>query len=253
MTEVTKYPPGAFCWDELATSDGNAAKKFYTALFGWKANESPMGPDQPPYVMLEKGSKPVAALYENKKTRPHWNSYVSVTNVDDAAKKAKSLGAKILAEPFDVMDVGRMATIQDPYGAVLSLWQPKKHIGAMVINEPNTMCWNELTTRDVDGSKKFYTSLFEWKLKVSPEYTEVHVGDMPVGGIFPMPKEMGNIPPYWMPYFAVSDCDGSTKKAKSSGATLHVGPRDIPDTGRFSIVSDPQGAMFAVIQLKQRM
>jgi uncharacterized protein len=148
------------------------------------------------------------------------------------------------------MDVGRMATIQDPQGAVLSLWQPKKQIGAMVINEPNTMCWNELTTKDVDGSRKFYTALFGWKLKISPEYTEVHVGDMPVGGIFPMPKEMGNAPPYWMPYFAVTDCDGVTKKAKSSGAKVHVEPKDIPGTGRFSVMSDPQGAIFAIIKVQ---
>ncbi|HEY8848946.1 MAG TPA: VOC family protein [Thermoanaerobaculia bacterium] len=252
MTEMKSYPPGAFCWDELATSDGNAARKFYTSLFGWKANESPMGPDQPPYVMLEKSSKPVAALYENKKTRPHWNSYVSVSNVDDAAKKAKSLGARILAEPFDVMDVGRMATIQDPQGASLCLWQPKKHIGAMVIGEPNTMCWNELTTRDVDGAHKFYTALFGWKLKISPEYTEIYVGDRGVGGVFPMPKEMGDTPPYWMPYVMVTDCDGMTKSAKSSGATVHVGPQDIPGIGRFSVMSDPQGAMFAIIKVQQQ-
>src|SRR5438477_411947 len=118
---------------------------------------------------------------------------------------------------------------------------------------PGAFCWDELATSDGNAAKKFYTALFGWKLKDSPGYTELHVGDTPVGGIFAMPKEMGDIPPYWMPYFAVTDCDSATTKAKSSGATVHVGPRDIPGTGRFSVMSDPQHAMFAVIKLQQQM
>ena len=54
---------------------------------------------------------------------PHWNSYVTVANVDEAAKKAQSLGGKVLAPPFDVMDAGRMAVLQDPTGAVFQVWQ----------------------------------------------------------------------------------------------------------------------------------
>jgi len=253
MTEMTKYPPGAFSWDELATSDGSAAKKFYTTLFGWKANESPMGPDQPPYVMLEKGSKPVAALYENKKTRPHWNSYVSVSNVDDAAKKAKSLGAKILAEPFDVMDVGRMATIQDPYGAVLSLWQPKKHIGAHILGEPGALVWTELMTTDAKSAESFHTRLFPWKTSqmqsaTGGPYTSFLVGENGTGGMMQITPEMGKMPAHWYPYFAVDDCDATVAKAKGLGAQVHVPATDIPNVGRFAVLSDPQGAPFAVIK-----
>src|SRR5437867_2971647 len=121
MTEKKSYSPGEFCWTELATSDWKAANKFYASLFGWTADERSMGPDQPPYVMLQKNGKNVCALYENKKAQPAWLSYVSVASADDAAKKAKSLGAKLLQEPFDVMDVGRMANVQDPQGAKFAL------------------------------------------------------------------------------------------------------------------------------------
>ncbi len=251
MAEMTSYPPGDFCWVELSTSDGNAAKQFYTSLFGWTASEMPMGPDQPPYVMLQKNGKDVGALYENKKVSPNWLSYVSVASADESAKKAKSLGGKLVADPFDVFDAGRMTTVQDPQGAMFAIWQPKQHFGAKLINEPNSMCWNELSTTDIDAARKFYSSLFNWKLKVSPDYTEAHVGDVAVGGLMQMSAQMKGVPPHWMPYFAVTDCDGATKKAKSLGAKSYVEPMDIPKVGRFSVLADPQGATFAVIKLTQ--
>src|SRR5437660_7420186 len=163
--EKTSFPQGDFCWIELSTSDGNSAKKFYTGLFGWSTNEISMG-DQPPYVMVQKNGKDVAGLLENKNAPPHWMSYVAVSSADDAAKKAKSLGAKVVAGPFDVMDVGRMAVIQDPQGAMFSLWEEKRPNRVMIVNEAGAMCWNELYTPDIEGSRKFYVGLFDWKLKI---------------------------------------------------------------------------------------
>ena len=93
---------------------------------------------------------------------PHWNAYVTVANVDEAAKKAESLGAKVLAPPFDVMDYGRMAVLQDPTGAVFQVWQAKTHIGAQILNEPGALCWTELSTRDTKAAEAFYTKLFGW-------------------------------------------------------------------------------------------
>ncbi len=251
MTEKTSFPPGDFCWVELATSDWKAAKKFYTSLFGWTTSEMPMGPDQPPYVMLEKNGKSVCGLYENKKARPAWLSYVSVKSADDSAKKAKSLGAKLLSDPLDVFDVGRMANIEDPQGAKFAVWQPKKHKGAMVINEPNTMCWNELWTSDVEAARKFYSGLFNWKFKNSPGYTEAHVGNVAVGGMMQADPKM-KMPSHWSPYFAVDDADAATKKAKSLGAKVGKEPEDIPEVGRFSVLEDPQGARFNLIKLTRR-
>jgi len=250
MSEKKSYAPGEFCWTELATGDWKAAKEFYTSLFGWTAEEMPMG-DQPPYVMLKKNGKGVGALYENRKARPGWLAYVAVAKVDDAAKKAKSLGAKTLQEPFDVMDVGRMVNIEDPQGAKFALWEAKKHKGADIINEPGAMCWNELYSPDIKGSQKFYSGLFNWKLKVSPEYTEIHMtdGDQGIGGMMQLSPEMQGMPPMWMPYFAVADCDASANKAKSLGGQLHVGPQDIPKVGRFAILGDTQDAGFAIISL----
>lgn len=243
MTQMRNYPPGYFCWVELATGNWKTAKKFYASLFGWSTEEIPMG-DQPPYVMLKVNGKAVGALYENKKAKPAWLSYVAVASADESAKKAKSLGATLLSEPFDVMDAGRMANVQDPQGARFALWQPKRHKGAELINEPNAMCWNELYSSDLEPARKFYSGLFGWKMKITPEYTEIHVGQTAIAGMLSMDPMKG-----WFPYFGVTDCDGFVKKAKAAGAKVHSEPRDIPKVGRFSYLADPQGATFAVIKL----
>lgn len=252
MTDMTKYEPGMFCWVELATSDGAAAKKYYTSLFGWTANEMPMGPDQPPYVMLEKDGKQVGALYRNAAVPPNWLSYVAVADVDDLAKTVRDLGGKVLQRPFDVMDVGRMAILQDPQGAVLAMWQAGQHIGAAVRDEPNTLCWNELMTTDVAGAQFFYQALFDWRLKITPGYTEAHVGEKAVGGMMQIAPEMKGMPSHWQPYFMVDDVDATLAKAQSLGTTEHFGPMDIEHVGRFAVLHDPQGATFAIIKLTQR-
>ena len=189
---------------------------------------------------------------------PHWNSYVTVANTDESAKKAESLGAKVFMAPFDVMDYGRMAVLQDPTGAAFQIWQAKKHIGAEILNEPGALCWTELTTSDTKAAVTFYTALFGWGVKHSAagapmEYTEFSVNGQPSIGMMPKPAELpAHIPSYWMPYFQVENTDASVANAQSLGAKVMVPAQDIPGTGRFAIVTDPQGAMFAVFQFASK-
>ncbi len=252
MPEVTKHEPGSFCWAELATTDDGSAKKFYTTLFGWGFDDMPAGPGMI-YTTLKKGDKSVGALYklgpDQKGVPPHWNTYVSVASADGTARKAKELGGKVLMEPFDVMDLGRMAIVEDPQGARICVWEPKKHIGAMVVNEPGALCWAELDTTDTDSAKSFYTGLFGWGAKVSPEYTEWQQGGASIGGMMKIPKEWGPVPPNWLVYFATADCDATAKKAGELGGGTIVPPTDIPEAGRFCVLRDPQGAVFAVYKM----
>ena len=165
MAEFTSHAPGTFTWPELATSDQKAGVAFYRALFGWDVNEQPIGPTEV-YSMFQMRGKAVGAgctqQPDEKKmgVPPHWNSYVTVANVDETTKKAESLGAKVLAPPFDVMDAGRMAVLQDPTGAVFEVWQANRSIGAQILNEPGALCWTELTTSDTKAAEAFYTGLF---------------------------------------------------------------------------------------------
>jgi len=260
MSEITQHEPGTFCWPELGTSDTAAAKKFYTGLFGWSADDTPAGPGMT-YTMLRLSGKDIGALYELQKDQkeqgvpPHWLSYVSVASSDETARKAKELGGKVLMEPFDVMEHGRMAVIQDPAGATFALWQPRQSIGARIVNQPGALCWNELATRDTDAAGKFYSDLFGWTRKTrdigGSTYTEFWNGDRPVAGMMKMMKEWGDIPPHWMVYFASADADESASKAKQLGGDVKVPPTDIPEVGRFTVLRDPQGAVFSVIKLNQ--
>jgi len=258
MQETPQYAPGTFCWIELGTSDGVGAKKFYTELFGWEYVDMPVGPGMT-YTILKQEGKDVGALYQMPPDMaemgipPHWLSYVSVTSADESAAKSKDAGATLLKEPFDVMTVGRMAVVKDPTGAVFALWQAGTHHGAGIVNVPNSLCWNELATTDTAKAGDFYTTVFGWGKKVQQmgpmEYTSFSNGERPAGGMYTLPPEMANVPPHWMAYFAVEDCDATVAKAGSLGAQTLSPAMDIPTVGRFSILLDPQGAAFAVIKL----
>jgi predicted enzyme related to lactoylglutathione lyase len=261
VAEFTSHTPGTFSWPELATTDQKAAVAFYRGLFGWELNEQPMGPTET-YSMFQLRGKDVGAAYTMRPEErqsgapPHWNSYVTVTNVEETVARAKTLGAEVLAPPFDVMDAGRMAVLRDPTGAAFEVWEPKKQIGAKILNEAGALCWTELTTSDTKAAEKFYTGLFGWTPKHSAagspmEYTEFKVGSTSSIGMMPKPAQMpAHVPSYWMPYFQVSNVDASASKAKDLNGKVMVGPTDIADAGRFAVLTDPQGAMFAVFQGK---
>jgi predicted enzyme related to lactoylglutathione lyase len=259
MADVKAHTPGDFCWAELATTDQDAAKKFYTSLFDWAIEDVPMG-DQGVYTMLKVRGKQACALYKmgpdmKGKMPPHWSAYVAVTSADDAAKKVESAGGTIVQKPFDVMDVGRMAVAQDPTGAMFCLWQPKKHKGAEVTNEPGAVCWNELMTRDTPAATKFYGAVFGWKPDVMKmdgfgTYTVFKIGDTRVAGMMEATSQMANVPPHWLVYFAVTGCDTVADKTAKLGGKVLAKPQDIPNVGRFAVLQDPQGAAFGVLQPK---
>jgi len=260
MAIFKQHKHGTFSWVELATTDSAAAKKFYGGLFGWTFDDMPVGPDMT-YTMCKVGEHTAAALYamgkDTQNVPPNWLSYVAVDDVDASTKKAAQSGGKVVKEPFDVMDVGRMAVLQDPSGATFAMWQAKKHIGAEIMHDPGTMCWHELMTTNVDAAGKFYVQTIGWTttaMDMGPMGTYTILGrpgEDPkagggVAGMMAMPRDMKNVPSHWLAYFAAIDVDASTKKASQLGGKVLVPPTDIPNIGRFSVVEDPQGATFAL-------
>jgi predicted enzyme related to lactoylglutathione lyase len=256
--ELNQVKPGNFCWFELATSDQTAGKKFYGGLFGWTANDVPMGPDAF-YTMFQLRGRDVGAAYTlmpdqlKQGVPPHWGTYVAVANVDDAIAKAKTLGATVLAGPMDVAEHGRMAVLSDPTGAVISLWQAKQHRGVGLWGEEGAFCWSELLTRDTAAATKFYTALFGWKTKVTEgtgfPYTHWQNDGCDIGGMMAIMEEWGPMPPCWVNYVQVQNCDNTAAKATSLGGKVCMPPTDIPNTGRFAMLQGPQGAMLSVIAL----
>jgi len=251
MVAVSSHRPGTFCWIELGTSDATSAKKFYTDLFSWSTNEHDMG-EMGTYHIFQKAGNDVAAMYQlggdMAGIPPNWLSYVAVASADDTAAKAKSLGGTVVKDPFDVYDMGRMAVIIDPQGGHFAVWQAMSNIGVQTRDEENTLCWNELQARDLDAARTFYRALFGWGMKESPEYTELSTGDQAIGGIMTS-QAPPEVPSYWLPYFAVADCDATAQKAQAGGGMVIVPPMDIPKVGRFAVIADPQGATPAVIKL----
>jgi uncharacterized protein len=256
MRLIEKQEPGAFCWIELGTTDQSAAKGFYTSLFGWSVNDFPMGPDSF-YSMFVLDGRNAAAAYTLQKEQqsqgvpPHWMTYIAVDSGDDTAARVEGLGGKLLAAPFDVFDAGRMAVIQDPTGAVFSIWQAKKHSGIGIADADGTLCWADLSTPDPERAGKFYSELFGWQLVAGPQnadYLHIKNGQDLIGGIPPTAHRNPDVPPHWLPYFATSNCDGTAAKAKEQGAKFLLPPTTMENVGRMAVVSDPQGAVFALFQ-----
>ena len=252
MGERTKYTPGTFCWTDLTTTDQAGAKAFYGGLFGWESQDMPVG-DGAFYSMQRVGGKDVGAIAPQPEQQrdagvpPVWNSYVSVDSADAAVERAKELGGTVHAPAFDVMEVGRMAVLQDPQGAFFMVWQPGQHFGAALVNAPGALVWNELSSPDLDASAAFYGGLFGWTVapfEGSPEpYMSIKNGEANNGGMRDLTPP--GMPPNWLVYFGTENLDEALAKVDQLGGTTMAGPIDI-QIAKIAVVQDPQGAMFAL-------
>jgi uncharacterized protein len=257
MPTIERHKPGSFCWLELGTTDQPAAKSFYGALLGWAANDFPMGPSSF-YTMFNLGGRLSGACYtldadmRARGVPPHWMLYVQTENADDTGAKVAAAGGKVAAGPFDVMDFGRMAVLQDPAGAMFSVWEPKSHAGTQVAGEPGSFCWADLSTPDQQAAQRFYEAVFPWKILPGEHdtsgYLHIKNGDDFIGGVPPAHTRNPNAPPHWLLYFMVASCDASTAKAKELGARVYLEPMSIEHVGRWSVVADPKGAVFALFE-----
>lgn len=250
------YTPGTPSWVELSSQDPDASAKFYGELMDWSTTEPGPAEETGGYRMFQQDGQSVAGLMGHmQEGQPTvWMTYVSVADADETAAKVKEAGGNAIVEPMDVMDIGRMAIFADPTGAVFGVWQPRSFAGADLVNEPNSLCWNEVLTRDAETDKSFYTSVFPWKagrpaFEGAPEtYTIWELSDRPVGGMMEMGEQFpSEVPAHWSVCFAVSDCDATVAKARELGATITSGPMDMP-IGRFASMIDPQGAPLSVMQ-----
>lgn len=255
MTHIDKHPAGSFCWIELATTDQKAAKDFYSSLFGWSPQDSPIGPSEF-YTIFKLEGRDAAAGYTLRQDQraqdvpPNWMIYITVDSADQAAAKAKQLGGTVVAPPFDVMDFGRMAVIQDPTGTHFCVWQARKNTGIGIAGVAGSLCWADLSTPDAKRASDFYSALFGWQIMADEKdksgYLHIKNGGHFIGGIPPAAHRPPGVPPHWLAYFWVDDVDGSAAKAKQMGANLYVPPMTIENVGRMAVIADPQGAVFAI-------
>lgn len=254
MAEAKTSVVNAPVWIDLSTTDPAGARQFYSKLFGWTA-EPEKDPAAGGYAIARLNGKDVAGIggTQDPNGPSAWMIYIGTRDAKSLAEKVQQAGGKVVAPAFAVMDVGTMAVFQDPTGAFIAAWQPNTMPGFQVMRQSGAFSWAELNARGIDKAKTFYKKVFGWDEKVSPmgegqgDYTEFKLGDESIGGGMEMnamvPKE---VPSYWMAYFGAKDVDAAHKKAVGLGAREMMPPMDFPG-GRFSILSDPQGAVFGIL------
>jgi predicted enzyme related to lactoylglutathione lyase len=254
MKVVTNYPDGVFNWIDLMTPDPDGAKAFYGSLFGWEFDDRPLDMGGV-YTMCQIDGKNVAGLsgmlpdMQAQGMPPIWSSYIKHSDVDAVAARVTAAGGTLMMPPMDVMEEGRMAMLQDPSGAVVGVWQPKNHIGAELVNMSNTLVWNELQTRDTEEAKTFFGEVLGWTYDSDANgYIMCKADGRTQAGMMQMDENWGDIPNNWSVYFMVEDLATAVTKVKDLGGNILVPPTAAGELGKFSVVQDPQGGAFTIMQ-----
>ena len=243
-----------FVWHDLMTADVADARRFYGALFGWKASGSQDPRD--PYLHLESRGVMFGGMVTlaQPDIPPHWLAYVEVADVDDCAARAEACGGKLALPPREIPGVGRFAVIVDPTGAHLAPFRSREPSGPEreVAPEDRRFCWDELLTRDAARAGAFYAEVLGWRVQEVPmgphgTYHLLKRGALDAAGMMQMPPEAA-AGSHWLPYVAVPDVDEAARALVGLGGKLWVAPSDIPGIGRFSVAADPQGASFALFR-----
>jgi predicted enzyme related to lactoylglutathione lyase len=272
MSDPDRYIPGVPCWIDTTQPDPEAAVAFYGGLFGWELEDAmPPGSPGSYYVARLRGGD-VAAVSSQQEGAPPtavWNTYVWVTDADETARKVRDAGGDVLSAPFDVPGAGRMAVFADPAGAAFCVWQAREHRGATVVNEPGSLNFNDLRTRDIDGARAFYGSVFGWEVLdigaglawALPGYgdfleqrtpgTRENMAQMGapegfedvVASLAPIADDEPDVPSHWGLTFGVEDADAIASRAADLGGRVVVPPFDAPWV-RTTVIADPAGATF---------
>jgi predicted enzyme related to lactoylglutathione lyase len=256
MSERTSHEPGTPSWVDLSTPDPDAAKRFYGELFGWDAEDAGPVEETGGYGMFRLRGKLVAGVgpLMDPNQPAVWSTYISTDDADATVARAKDAGGQAIVEPMQVMDAGRMAVIAHPAGGIVGIWEPARHKGAELVNEPGSLAWNQLHTRDQDGATSFYNAVFGWSKGDFGGAPVFNLGDRGVAGMMDMPPGTPDeVPAYWMTIFATDDADATAAKAGELGGQVPVPPGDIEGVGRFAVLADPQGVYFGVIALSGDM
>lgn len=251
MTQQSRYPDGAPCWADLNTPDLDGARRFYSGVFGWTFDE-PVA-EFGYYTTARLHGKSVVGMAPKMPGQEHlpsaWSVYLKTSDADALARKITEAGGTLVVPPMEIPGQGRMLFGIDSTGAAFGAWEPGNHRGAEAHDEPGAMAWHEVNSREGAATDKFYRSLFDYTQKQIGEgfdYVLYSLGDKPWGGRMQMTEVYGDIPPHWMTYFRVADCDAAAARVREFGGKVDHGPFDSPH-GRIAVVMDPYGAVFSIV------
>jgi predicted enzyme related to lactoylglutathione lyase len=247
VPEIDRYAPGTPCWVDVVSRDIDATAEFYGALFGWELGGTDDG-----FGLFTLDDLVVAGIGPcGPDQNPVWSTYISVQDADATVALAEKAGGSVLMAPVDVDAAGRGAAFIDPTGGVISIWQPRAHIGARVADAPGVRCWSELITPDLNRAQAFYVRVFGWTISTAAvggsAYSVAVVDGEAVAGLVEPPNDVG-LPPHWSVTFAVEDCDAGLATVERFGGVIAIGATDIPNVGRFGAVAAPSGETFSILE-----
>ncbi|MEU6575517.1 VOC family protein [Streptomyces sp. NPDC046805] len=263
MAEISasRYGEGVLCWADAQLPDVEAGKRFYGELFGWTfggsdesggyaesggrggSDERDAGPvTYGTSVWASKDGAPVAALSRKTDGRMPtvWTVYFATPDAEALSRRILAGGGQVVTAPLPVGGLGTGALVADPEGAVFGLWQAGSHPGFGRLHEAGTFVWAQLYTRDTETADRFYGGLFHDALfgpSAVPDF-----GRAPVTDVFP-----AEMPPHFLVHFRVDDCDAAVEAVRRLGGRV-LTPAFRTSYGRVAIVTDNQGASFALLQ-----
>lgn len=256
MPIVERHAYGTPAWADLMTPDLERARAFYGPLFGWEFAIG--GAESGFYTTCKRGARAVAGMGKQPEGAPYptsWNVYFAVESADATTARVLEHGGQVPMGPMDVFGEGRLAFCADSTGAVFGLWQPMRHRGAELVDEPGAMAWAEVETRDAQQACAFYGAVFGLQTRRMEGggmiYYTLHRDERAVGGVRQMDeKQPPNAPPHWMIYFAIDAADAAVARVRELGGNVCVPAFDTP-YGRVAVVGDPLGATFSIIELAE--
>ncbi|GAA4284421.1 VOC family protein [Brevibacterium daeguense] len=253
MPEIRNGTP---VWISLNCQDVEAARRFYTNLFGWTFTppEESMGG----YQLIMLGEETVGGMMRsmNPDGSPAdvpsaWTVFLHVRDIEAAVESAASASARVLTAPMRAGDMGALAELIDPGGAAVGLWQPGSFGGFRITGSVGTAVWFECMATDFGAALPFYRDVLEWDIAFmndsgeSPTYVTHGAGEAAVAGLCDASEWFDA--PLWRIYVAVEDTDAAVGRVQDGGGRLLDGPVDSP-FGRLATVADPEGATFQLIQ-----
>lgn len=257
---------GRFVWYELATTDTGVAKSFYASVLGWGAGEASTPGSV--YSLFTSGNAPVAGLMRMPEgaiqsgAAPRWIGYIAVDDVDAITSRVRPLGGLVLVPPTDVPGVSRFSIIADPQDATLALIKGQGSGGEKPesdkpekLGAPGRVGWYDLLATDLDKAFAFYHDLLGWQKTETDvselgTYQQFSTGLAAAGGMFTRPDLTSSV---WLFYFNVVDIEAAAKRVVAGGGQVHYGPVAVPGGARMAHCSDPQGALFALIDRRVRV
>jgi predicted enzyme related to lactoylglutathione lyase len=235
----------------LVTPDAGRTGPFYAGLFGWSASAEDGGFDT-----VQSDGRDVAGVLTlppeaaEAGAASRWLIYLATDDIDGSLAVVRKAGGEILTPAFDVGDLGRMAMVADGTGAQFGLWEAGAHPGAAVMGEAGSLTWAELRTRSRASAAGFYEAVFGWEVQAVQAGAETFItcllDGQPVAGMVELGAADGQTPSYWMPYFAVADCDAATTLADGLGGEVCESPHDAAGN-RLAVLRDPLGALLYVV------